>query len=78
MIVSVEKWDDSLAIRIPKDILKSLNVYEGYEMEIVIENDSLLLKPKEKSKLESLVEKIDSSNLHSEVMTDVCVGNEVW
>jgi len=48
-------------------------------MKIVLENDSLLLKPKKKSKSESLVEKIDnSSNLHSEVMTDVCVGNEVW
>jgi len=78
MTVAVKKWGNSLAVRIPKDMAKSLDVDENCEMEMALKDGSLILKPKKKSRLEALVAQIDSSNLHSEVETGECVGNEEW
>ena len=77
MTVSVKKWGNSLAVRIPKDIAKSLSIEDNTDLEIAIVNNQMVLKPKRSSYLEELVSKIDDSNLHSEIETSR-VGNEEW
>ena len=77
MTVSVKKWGNSLAVRIPKDIAKSLSIENNTDLEIAIVNNQMVLKPKRSSYLEELVSKIDSSNLHTEIET-TRVGNEEW
>ena len=76
--VAVKKWGNSLALRIPKDIAKTLLVQESSLLELEIVQNGLLLKPKKKSRLEELVAQIDESNLHGEIETGEALGNEEW
>ena len=78
MTVPLRKWGNSLAIRIPKDIANTLSIGDNSIMELVIVDGVLLLKPRKSTRLENLVSKIDSSNLHSEISTGGSVGNEEW
>jgi antitoxin MazE len=78
MTVPLRKWGNSLAIRIPKDIANTLSIGDNSIMELVIVDGALLLKPRKSTRLENLVSKIDSSNLHSEISTGRSVGNEEW
>jgi len=78
MTVSVKKWGNSLALRIPKDIVQSLALEDSSQMELTIENNTLMLRAKESDYLESLVMQINESNLHSEIDTGERVGHEEW
>jgi len=77
MTVAVKKWGNSLAVRIPKDIAKSLSIEDNTNLEIKVIDNQMVLKPKKDNYLEELVSKIDSSNLHNEIETNR-VGNEEW
>jgi len=76
--VALKKWGNSLALRIPKDIATTLSIEYNSNMELSIENGALVLKPQKNSRLEDLVSKINSSNLHNEIDTGKSVGNEEW
>ena len=78
MTVALKKWGNSLALRIPKDIATTLSIEYNSNMELSIENGALVLKPQKNSRLEDLVFKINSSNLHNEIDTGKSVGNEEW
>ena len=78
MTVPLKKWGNSLALRIPKDIAKTLSIEYNSMMELSIVNGVLIIKPKKSTLLESLVSQINSENLHREVSTGKSVGNEEW
>lgn len=78
MTVAVKKWGNSLALRIPKDIAKSLSVDENSKIDLEIVHDGVLLKPVHNSHLEDLVSQITKENLHSEVDSGASVGHEEW
>ena len=78
MTVALKKWGNSLALRIPKDILNTLAINENSIMELSVNNGMLTVKPKSNTLLESLVSQISSENLHKEVDTGRSVGNEEW
>ncbi len=78
MTVALKKWGNSLALRIPKDILNTLAINENSIMELSVNNGILTVKPKSNTLLETLVSQINSENLHKEVDTGRSVGNEEW
>ena len=78
MQIILKKWGNSLALRVPKDIAKSLNVKENSAFEVSIENGKLIAKPVRKINLEELVSQINEDNLHKEINTGGSVGNEEW
>ena len=78
MTVALKKWGNSLALRIPKDILNTLSINENSIMELSVNNGMLTVKPKSNTLLESLVSQINSENLHKEIDTGRSVGNEEW
>ncbi len=78
MQVVLKKWGNSLAFRVPKDILKSLNIDENSTLELSVQNGKLIAKPTENLKLEDLVSQINKNNLHAEVNSGEAVGNEEW
>ena len=78
MTVALKKWGNSLALRIPKDILNTLAMNENSIMELSVNNGMLTVKPKSNTLLETLVSQISSENLHKEVDTGRSVGNEEW
>jgi len=67
MTVAIKKWGNSLALRIPKDIAKTLHIENNTTLELSIKNGALVIKPQNETLLESLVAGIDANNLHREV-----------
>lgn len=72
-------WGNSQALRVPKAILDELQIREGDEVEMIVENGHLMVKPVDpKLTLESLVAAITPENRHKEIDWGKPVGNEVW
>ena len=78
MTVSIKKWGNSLALRIPKDIAQTLHIENNSTLELSIKDGALVIEPQKSTLLESLVSRIDVNNLHVEVDTGKVVGNEEW
>jgi len=78
MTVSIKKWGNSLALRIPKDIAQTLHIENNSTLELNIKDGALVVEPVNETLLESLVSRIDADNLHTEVDTGKVVGNEEW
>lgn len=80
MVTTVAKWGNSLAVRIPQHVIKEIQLTEGAEVDLVVIDGNLVIKPRPRKRysLEELITAITPENLHSEVETGVAVGNEVW
>ncbi len=85
MEVNLAKWGNSTAIRIPKDLLKKLNIdetnFENVSFSIDVKDDMLILKKKQnKTKFELLAEKSKGEKLNPKENIDwgEPVGKEVW
>lgn len=78
MKTTVQKWGNSLAVRIPISIAETISIKQGSEIELSVENQVLLLKPtKKKPMLEDLISKISPENRHSEIDFGEVEGNEL-
>lgn len=79
MRTQIVGWGNSQALRIPREMLDALQVSEGDEVEMVVENGLLTVQPvHRKLSLESLVAKITPENRHKEIDWGKPVGSEVW
>jgi antitoxin MazE len=47
MLVTLNKWGNSEAIRIPKQLAETLKIHRGDKLDIRIENDALVIKKAE-------------------------------
>ncbi len=75
----VQKWGNSLALRIPKSMAEYIKVKEGGSVELTEEKGNLLIKPAQaKPSLKELLSQIKPGNLHDETQTGRPVGKEVW
>ena len=75
----VQKWGNSLALRIPKSMAEHIKVKEGASVDIRENAGTLLIKPTPaKSTLKELLAQIKPENLHEETKTGRPVGKEVW
>ena len=72
-------WGNSPALRIPRSMLDAMQIGEGDEVEMVVEDGRLTVQPVEtKLTLESLVAGITPENRHKEMEWGKPAGNEVW
>lgn len=79
MQTTVQKWGNSLAVRISAALARETGIAEGTEVDIFHENQKLIILPlKRKYMLHELLEKMNDSNLHKEIETGSNIGNEVW
>ncbi len=79
MKATIQKWGNSLAIRIPKNITKDSGVSEGSNIDIIVENGKIVLSPIEKEySLNELLKNITIDNIHSEISTGDQTGGEIW
>lgn len=76
----IAKWGNSLAVRIPQNLAKEVNITEGSEVDFSVVDRSLVIKPKKRKRytLSELVDGITPENLHDLIDTGIAVGNEVW
>jgi len=79
MEIKIQKWGNSLAIRIPKSYIKDIDLEQGSIIDIYKDKDRIILKPKQrKEKLHELLAKINNENVHEEIDSGENSGNEVW
>lgn len=78
MTVKLQKWGNSMGVRIPKSIIEKVNLAENDELIIEQQDGKIVIFPaKKKLSLNEMMEKVTSSNLHGE--DDLKPeGNEVW
>ena len=78
MEAKIQKWGNSLGIRIPINVIRGLSLRNGSVVDIVEEPDQLIIRPVKKPALDDLLDAISEQNLHSEIDFGKAVGNEVW
>jgi antitoxin MazE len=80
MRVPVQKWGNSLALRIPKPFAEDVGVTEGTVVDVSISKGRLIAAPivPRRARLEELLRRVTKRNLHGEVETGSTVGREGW
>lgn len=79
MQTQVQKWGNSLAIRIPKPFAAEVGLVQNSAITVSVVDGKLILEPvKPVYSLEALLAQIKPENLHQEVASGDAVGNEVW
>ncbi len=80
MQAKIQKWGNSLALRIPQSYALNVNIKQNEMVDLSIEQGSILIKPivKKGHSLEELLESVSENNLHSEFDTGAPVGKEIW
>ena len=80
MKTRVQKWGNSLALRIPKSFADEVGLQKETPVEVSLADGKIVVTPVTKSKLtlEQLLSKVTKENLHHEVDTGSAVGNETW
>ncbi len=79
MTTKLQKWGNSLGVRIPKEVLKKAKFKDGKLVTIKNIGDSVIISPSTKQEtLDDLLSKITPQNRHEETYWGPPVGNEVW
>ena len=73
----VQKWGNSLGIRIPSSYVKDFNLKNGSSVDIVEEDGKIVIVPK-RINLDQLLEKVTEDNLHEPIESGKSVGREEW
>jgi len=73
----VQKWGNSLGIRIPSIYAKEFELKNGSFVDISVEEGKQIIVPKRNS-LEDLMAKVSMENIHEPVETGSSVGKEEW
>jgi antitoxin MazE len=77
MQIHIQKWGNSLGLRIPMKFSHQLNLKSGSPVDIKIEKDHLIIYPK-KYYLEDMLSRITEENCHYEAFTNESKGCEEW
>lgn len=79
MKTRIQKWRDSLRLRIPKSVAEKASLREDTAVEVTIQSGTLVVTIEELTpSIEDLVGRITPRNRHTEVETGKAVGYEVW
>ena len=80
MHMRVQKWGNSLAVRIPKSFAAEVGIDQDSEVELSLLDGKLVLVPiaPRSVTLDALLAEITDENLHAEIATGDAVGNEGW
>ncbi len=80
MLTKVQKWGNSLALRIPKTFALDANLQNDSLVEISLVKGKIVITPVSMPNwsLDDLLAGITPDNLHGEADTGSPVGNEIW
>ena len=80
MKTKIQKWGNSLAVRIPKPFVKEANITYGTSVDLSVDDGKVIITPihKEKYELDVLLKGINKKNIHKEMNADKAVGREIW
>ena len=79
MQTKVQRWGNSLAVRIPKAFADDMGLAEESAIDMELTDGALRLSPASPTyRLDDLLSEVTDDNLHQEVDTGRAVGQEVW
>lgn len=80
MKAHVQKWGNSLAVRIPKAYANDLGLETDSVVELAVEDGVLVLRPAARPRyaLDELLSRVTEANIHREQDSGDAVGGEEW
>lgn len=80
MLVRIQKWGNSLGLRIPKAFADEAGVRAGTEVDLSLADGCLVARPltRTRYRLRTLIAGITARNRHGEVDTGEGTGREAW
>jgi antitoxin MazE len=78
-MTTIQKWGNSLAVRIPRSAAREAALEEGTPVELIVENGEVVVRPmgRRKYALSDLLKNCRPSQLHGETDWGDDVGREV-
>jgi len=80
MRIKIQKWGNSLALRIPKAFAFQSKIREDEYVNLTLKDNKIIVEPDEEKKysLKELIAGINKSNLHGEIDSGKKEGYEHW
>ncbi len=80
METRIQKWGNSLALRIPQAFALEVGLMQDCRVELTLEEGCLVITPLPATQftLEDLLAGVTPDNRHGEIDTGPAVGNEAW
>ncbi len=79
MLTHIQKWGNSLALRIPQSVAREIGLSQDSSVEVSLVDGKLVIAPvvKRKVTLARLLAQVTDENIHHEVDTGSAMGREV-
>jgi len=80
MTTKVQKWGNSLAVRIPRAFAEEARLEAGTEVDMKLADGGIVIAPaaKPKHSLDALLKQVNKGNIHEETDWGAPVGGEAW
>jgi antitoxin MazE len=80
MITKIQKWGNSLAVRIPRSVAQDTHLSSGNSVNVAVEDGQIVIAParRPRFRLDELLKGVTAQNRHSECDSGVAVGQEAW
>ena len=79
MVTTIQRWGNSLAVRIPKAFAAQAQLTENSDVDISVDGDRIVVTPARREwKLDELLKGVKPSNRHREVTWGDRTGKESW
>jgi antitoxin MazE len=80
MRTKIQKWGNSLALRIPKSFAEEAEVEAGSRVDLSVTDGQLVIRPvrSQRFELHALLAGVKEENLHAEIPTGEPTGREAW
>ena len=80
MKITIRKWGNSVAVRIPAAILAAAHIGLDQVVEVREEQGRIVIEPVRRKvyKLDELLDGIANKNLHEPVESGEPIGKEIW
>jgi antitoxin MazE len=80
MQTRIQRWGNSLALRIPKAFAVDAHLKTNTRVEVTLKDGQIVLTPVEPSEwtLTQLLAGVNKHNVHREIATGPARGKEVW
>ena len=80
MITKVQKWGNSLAVRIPRSVAQDTNLSSGKAVNLDVQDGQIVIAParRPRFRLDELLKEVTTRNRHAEAVTGSAIGREAW
>ena len=80
MNTTIQKWGNSLAVRIPQSVAKDIRLHQGSIVDVALVAGKIIVKPRRQQHyaLAQLLRGVTQRNRHTALDWGGRVGQEVW